>query len=136
MSSMVETPSYHHSWSYIPVTRYPTVETKYGKELARELKQACKIAKQTIGIKQREQKRYYDQKSREVKLKVRDLIMLKTEPRFKLDRSFKEPFIVRSLSSSSTNAMIQLKDESAAELLNVLRQWLFCCDAGMITATL
>jgi len=100
------------------------------------LKQACKIAKQTIGIKQREQKRYYDQKSREVKLKVRDLIMLKTEPRFKLDRSFKEPFIVRSLSSSSTNAMIHLKDESAAELLNVLRQWLFCCDVGMITATL
>ena len=55
--------------------------------------------------------------------------MLKTEPRFKLDRLFKGPFIVRSV--TSTNAMIQLKDDSTAELLNVSRQWLSHCDTAM-----
>jgi len=33
--------------------------------------------------------------------------MFKTEPRFNLNRSFKGPFVVKSL--TSTNAMIQLK---------------------------
>ena len=64
------------------------METNYGQQLARELKQACNVAKQKIGKKQQEQKKYYDQRSKEVELQVGDLVMLKTEPRFKLDRSF------------------------------------------------
>jgi len=36
---------------------------------------------------------------------------------------------VRSV--TSTNAMIQLKDDSTAELLNVSRQWLSHCDTAM-----
>ena len=52
-----------------------------------------------------------------MKLKVGDLVMLKTEP---MDRSYKGPFVIRSL--SSTNADIQLKDDTTAELLNVSRQ--------------
>jgi len=117
----------------VPVNRYPTVETEYGQELARELKQARTIAKQNIGKKQREQKKYYDQSSREVELNVGDLVMLKTERGFKLDRSFKGPFVVKSL--TSTNAIIQLKDDSAAELLNVSRQRLSRCELAMETAT-
>jgi len=113
----------------VPVARYPIMETEYGQELVRELKQARSVAKQNIGKKQKEQKRYYDQRSKEVELRVGDLVMLKTEPRFKLDRSFKGPFVVKSL--SSTNAMIQLKDESTAELLNVSRQRLSRCEPAM-----
>ena len=59
--------------------------------------------------------------------------MLKTEPRFKLDRSFKGPFVVKSL--TSTNAVIQLKDDDTAELFNVSRQRLSRCDPAMSTAT-
>jgi len=33
---------------HVPVTRYPIVETEYGKELAIELKEACTVAKQNI----------------------------------------------------------------------------------------
>ena len=62
------------------------------------------MAQQNIGKKQKEQKRYYDQRSKEVELQVADLVMLKTEPRFKLDRSVKGPFVVKSL--TATNGMI------------------------------
>jgi len=115
-----------------PVTRYPVIETEYGQVLAKELKQVRNVAKQNISKKQREQKKYYDQKSREVELSVGDLVMLKTEPRFKLDRSFKGPFVVKSL--TSTNAVIQLKDDNNAELLNVSRQRLSRCESAMETA--
>ena len=54
--------------------------------------------------------------------------MMKTEPRFRLDRSYKGPFVIRSL--SSTNADIQLKDDTTAELLNVSRQRLSLCYPG------
>ena len=32
----------------VPVARYPVMEREYGQELARELKQACSVAKQNI----------------------------------------------------------------------------------------
>ena len=117
----------------LPVARYPVMETEYDQELARELKQAHNVAKQNIGKKQKEQKKYYDQRSKEIELQVGDLVMLKTEPRFKLDRSFKGPFVMKSL--TSTNAVIQLKDDDTAELLNVSRQRLSRCDPAMSAAT-
>ena len=63
-----------------PVVRYPVKETEYGKELEVQLKQARRVAQQNICKKQKEQKRYYDQKSKEIELQVGDLVMLKTEP--------------------------------------------------------
>ena len=63
----------------MPVNRYPTVETDYGKELAKDLKKVWEIARGTIQKKQKEQKKFYFQRCKEVKLKVRDLVMLKTE---------------------------------------------------------
>ena len=48
----------------LPVARYPVMETEYGQELARELKQACNVAKQNIGKKQKEQKKYYNQEAK------------------------------------------------------------------------
>ena len=115
-----------------PVVRYPVKETEYGKELEVQLKQARRVAQQNICKKQKEQKRYYDQKSKEVELQVGDLVMLKTEPRFKLDRSFKGPFVVKSL--TTTNGMIKLKDDDTAELLNVSRQRLSRCEPAMSAA--
>jgi len=55
-----------HLQFQVPVIRYSTVEMEYGQELARELKQAHTIAIQNISKEQWEQKKYYDQKNREV----------------------------------------------------------------------
>ena len=117
----------------VPVQRFPTIETEYGQELVKELKQARTIAKQNIDKKQKEQKKYYDRKVKDVKLKIGDLVMLKTEPRFRLDRSYKGPFQIKSL--TSTNAIIQLKDDSEAEELNVSRQRLSLCKPEMTSST-
>ena len=113
--------------------RYPTIETEYAKELFKELRQARSIAKKNIEKKQKDQKKFYDQKSKDVKLTVGDLIMLKSSPRFRLDCSFKGPFQIKSL--TSTNAIIQLKDDSKAEELNVSRQRLSLCKAEMSSST-
>ena len=50
----------------VPVTRYPTVESDYGKELAKDLKKAREIAKQTMQRKQKEQNRNYDRDARKL----------------------------------------------------------------------
>ena len=117
----------------LPAQRFPTIETDYGRELVKELGQARAIAKQNIEKKQREQKKYYDQNAKDVKLNVGDLVMLKTEPRFRLDRSYKGPFVIKSL--TSTNAVIQLKDDVNAEELNVSRQRLSLCKPDMLHST-
>ena len=59
--------------------------------------------------------------------------MLKTEPRFRLDHSYKGPFVIKSL--TSTNAVIQLKDDVSAEVLNVSRQRLSLCKPDMLHST-
>ena len=51
--------------------------------------------------------------------------MLKVEPRFKLDRSFKGPFVVQSF--TATNVVIQLQGDNTAEKINVSRQRLSLC---------
>ena len=55
--------------------------------------------------------------------------MLKTLPLFRLDRSFMEPFIVKTV--TFTNAVIQLKDGDTAELINVSRPRLSKCNMHM-----
>ena len=113
----------------VPTSRHPTMETEYGQELVRGLKRVRELARKTIQKSQRSQKRFYDRRCKEVKLKVGDLVMLKTEPRFRLDRSYKGPFVIKSL--STTNADIQLTDDPAAEILNVSRQRLSLCSVYM-----
>ena len=110
----------------MPIVRYPIVETEFAKELVKELKQARLLAQKNIKEKQKEQKKYYDQRTKDKRLEVGDLVMLKTAPRFRLDRSFKGPFIVKTV--TPTNAVIQLKDDAHAELINVSRQKLSKCN--------
>ena len=58
------------------------VESEYAKELAKELKQVRALAQKNIQTKQREQKRYYDRRSKIKDLKIGDLVMLKAQSRF------------------------------------------------------
>ena len=105
------------------------MESEFAKELVKELKQARSMAQKNIQGKQAEQKKYYDQRTKTNELKEGDLVMLKTQPRFRLDRSFKGPFIVKTV--TPTNAVIQLKGDDSAELINVSRQRLSKCNVGM-----
>ena len=51
--------------------------------------------------------------------------MLKAQPHFRLDRSYKGPFVVQSV--TSTNAVIKAKDIENAEEINVSRHRLSLC---------
>ena len=115
-----------------PVVKFSIIETEYDKGLERELKQARQLAKQHIQSAQRSQK-FYDRSSKEVKLNVGDREMLKVQPQFKLDRTFKGPPVIKSL--SPTNAMIQVQGDSSADVLNVSRQRLSLCGPAMADAT-
>ena len=118
----------------VPVVRYPIVESEYAKELAEELKVARSLAWKNMRAKQKEQKKHYDCKSKIKDMKMGDLVMLKTQPRFHLDRSFKGPFVVQSVTSS--NAVIKAKDIEDAEEINVSRQRLSICSDEMKHSTL
>ena len=73
----------------------PVLETEYAKELFQDLREARKLAQQNIKKAQHQQKKNYDKSAVEPTIKVDDLvIMLKVEPRFKLDRTYKGPYRV------------------------------------------
>jgi len=109
------------------------LETDFGRELARELKHARELAKKNIQSAQKTQKQCYDRGVKEVGLQVGDLVMLKVEPRFRLDRTYKGLFKIKSL--TSTNAVIALKDNDNVDAMNVSRQRLSKCRPEMLQAT-
>ena len=112
-----------------PTVRYPIVATEYAKELCRDLKATRELAGKNIKKAQAVQKVQYDKSVKERDLKEGDLVMLKVQPRFKLDRPYKGPFQVQSL--TSTNAVIKLVNDTNAEPWNVSRQRLSKCHPGM-----
>ena len=64
----------------------------FAKELVEELRCAKAIARRNVQKSQAEQKRHYDRKAKDSELQVGDLAMLKIQPRFRLDCSYKGPF--------------------------------------------
>ena len=61
----------------VSTSRYLTVDTEHGQELVRDLKEVRELARKTIQKNQMSQKKFYDRKCKEVKLKVGDLVILK-----------------------------------------------------------
>ena len=73
---------------YAPTIRVPTIESDYAKELFSEVKMDRHLAKQDIDKAQLAQKTSYDKETcSSTRIKEGELVMLKVEPRFKLDRS-------------------------------------------------
>ena len=112
-----------------PAVHYTTIATEYAKELAVRLKRARATAKDNIQRSQRDQKKYYDRNSKEFDLQVGNLVLLKVQPHFKLDSSYKESFTVQSL--TSMNTVIKLVGDKSAEPWNISRQRLSKCHPGM-----
>jgi len=71
------------------------------------------------------QKIQYDKSASEVKITVGDLVMLKVEPRFKLDHTFRRPYRVIGL--TSTFAIIVPINTPDSEVINVALQRLSRC---------
>jgi len=111
-----------------PIIKYSTLGTEYGQALFQELQSARNIAQRSIGKAQQSQKCNYDKKSTGSHLKG-DLCMLKVEPRFRLDRGFKGPFRIQSL--TATNAVIKPMNDCNGKPINVSRQRLSKCSPLM-----
>ena len=112
----------------MPIPRLPVVESEYGEALARELKEVREFARKNAKAAQRRQKSYYDRAVKNSGLKEGDLVMLKVQPKFKLDRKYKGPFVIKSI--TNTNAVIHSKDPSHKEM-NVSIQRLSKCGGSM-----
>ena len=110
---------------FAPAVKCPTVETEYARELFKELKRARDLAKKSIQKAQGNQKVQYDRRAQDSRIHAGDLVMLKVEPRFKLDRGYKGPFRVNEV--TSTNATIQMMNDPKAEPLVVSLQRLSLC---------
>jgi len=77
---------------YVPPPHFPVIETDYARELFKEVKQARQLAQKVIKQAQKDQ---YDKTAKETNIQEGDIVMLKVEPRFKLDRPYKGPYTVR-----------------------------------------
>ena len=113
---------------YVPKPPAVTVESDYGRELFQELKEARELARQSIKNSQGSQKMQYDKHAREPEIKVGDLVMLKVDPKFKLDRAFRGPYRVHQV--TSTCACIQPVNRPDQEKIFVSLQRLSCCERG------
>ena len=110
---------------YTLIMKHPTIESVYGKELFKELKQVHQLAKQNISKAQFGQKVQYDKGTSEVKITEEDLVMLKVEPRFKLDRTYRGSYHVQGV--TSTCATIVPINTPDGEVINVSLQRLLRC---------
>ena len=118
---------------YPPVYSTPVLETEFAKELFQDLREARKLAQQNIKKAQHQQKQNYDKAAVEPTIKVDDLVMLKVEPRFKLDRAYKGPY--RVMEVTSTNAVIRPVHDPLAEPWNVSLQRLSKCSSELTAGT-
>ena len=102
-------------------------ESEYGRELFQELKRIREIARQHIKKAQTSQKEQYDKHSREPMITTGDLVMLKVDAKFKLDRSFRGPY--RTHKVTLTCACIQPINSPDKEKIFVSLQRLSRCNS-------
>ena len=118
---------------YVPPVSLPTVTTDYARELFAELKTARQLARQNIGKAQAAQKTRYDKAAcGNIKVEEGDLVMLKVQPQFKLDRSFRGPYRVYTV--TDTCAHIRPIDKPNDDLITVSLQRLSRCRNGGMNA--
>ena len=118
---------------YQPVSSLPVLETDYAKELFAETKRARQLAKQCIGRAQKAQKHQYDKHSTIPAIIEGDLVMLRVEPKFKLDRTYRGPYRVTGV--TPTNVLIRPMNDPNGEILDVSIQRVSKCKEQLSTST-
>ena len=99
-----------------------TLESEYGSELFCEIKRIRELAKQKVKKAQYSQKHQYDKGAKESRIEVEKLVMLKVDPKFKLNKDFHGPYQVHG--ETSTNARTQPNNKPDAEVICVSLQCL------------
>ena len=110
---------------YKPVSSLPILETDYAKELFAETKRARQLAKA--------QKQQYDKHSRIPALTEGDLVMLRVELKFKLDRAYRGPYRVTGV--TPTNVLIRPINDPNGEVLDVSIQRVSKCREQLSSST-
>ena len=110
---------------HMPLSGCPTVETDYARELYKELKIAREIANKNIKKAQSSQKTQYDKIAKNCNVEAGDLVMMKVEPRFKLDRNYKGPCRVTEV--TATNGIVKPMNAPDKETMIVPLQRLSKC---------
>ena len=115
---------------YTPKGKSLTIESEYGRELFQEMKRIRDVVKQRIKKSQKAQKDQYDKHVKESKIRTGDLVMLKVEPTFKLDRTFRGPYRVHDV--TPTCPSIQPINSPNKETIFVSLQRLSRCHGTML----
>ena len=118
---------------FSPAVYCPTIETEYGHELFQELKKARQLAKTHIQKALRNQKKQHDHRAPDSNIHVGDLVMLKVEPRFKLDLGFKGPFWVNEV--TPINGTTQMMNDPRPESIVVSLHRLSLCNGSFSLGT-
>ena len=105
-----------------PTTPYQVDISDYRTELIAQLSDAWETAHQNIHIAQRKQKQQYDKRSKDVKLKVGDRVMVHMKgtikgKAWKFSRPYHGPYRVVTVTGS--NAEVRLVDDPAADSIFV-----------------
>ena len=91
------------------------------------------MAKQSIGKAHKAQKQQYDKHSTIPAITEGDIVMLRVEPRFKLDRTFRGPYRVTGV--TPTNVLIRPINDPNGEVLDVSIQRVSKCkERGWVMA--
>jgi len=118
---------------YRPKPPAVTLESEYGRELFKELKQVRALARQSITRAQVSQKYQYDKEVKESKIGCGNQVMLKADPKFKLDHQFRRPYRVQNV--TATCAYIQPINQAGSEVICVsLQRVSRCRGSGLDTA--
>ena len=113
---------------YSPHPKTPVIYSEYGKTLFKELKVICDIARENTQHAQSSQKRQYDKASCPVSTKIGDTVVVKTQPKFKLDRTFHGPFQVYKV--TDTNVKVKPVTNPDAESRTLSLQQVSKCKSS------
>ena len=116
---------------YSPHPKTPVIYSEYGKTLFKELKVIRDIAREYIQHAQSSQKRQYDKASRPVSIKIGDAVFVKTQPKFKLDRTFHGSFQVYEV--TDTNVKVKPVTNPDAESRTLSLQQVSKCKGSFAT---
>ena len=114
-----------------PCPKTPVIYSEYGKTLFQELKLIRDIARKNIQQAQVLQKKQYDKACHPVTIEVGDTVIIKVQPKFKLDRTFHGPFRVYEV--TGTNAKVKPVTNPEVESRTISLQHVSKCKGSFPT---
>ncbi len=80
-----------------------------------------KIILENIKKAQEKQKKYYDQKTKDKNFEIGDLVVVETNPKFKIDKKYIGPLKIVALDVPNTVVLVDLKGKNESFRVNLSR---------------